>query len=171
MKKKNYRGAERRKFIRQEYLVPLAYKVCEKKTVSKLLDGYTADISKAGLLCNIKDKVKLRDLLWLSFNRQTLCICEGLEKRSLVYQSGVIGKVVRAQRKKDGTYNVGIQFVTREEKNLTNIYPKFHFLKEKMLSEMKEEEGDSEEQGWEEERQIQEEERQKFLEENENTER
>ena len=106
--------------------------MCKRSTVSKILQGYTSNISHAGLLCNIKDKVKKDDILWLSFNRDILDFCADLEKSSLVYQNGVIGKVVRTERKTDGTYNVGIQFITREEKNLTNIYPKIHFLEKQM---------------------------------------
>jgi len=130
MAKNIYAGLERRKFVRLDYVVPLAYKVCKKKTVSKILQGYTADISRAGLLCNFKDKVHKNDILWLAFDRATLAICEDIERRSLIYQNGIVGKVVRIEpKKKDGTYNIGVQFLTREEKNLTHIYPKIHFLK------------------------------------------
>lgn len=132
MTKDSYKGKERRQFVRLDYLAPLACKVCKRSTVSKILQGYTSNISQAGLLCNIKDKVKKDDLLWLSFNRDILDFCADLEKRSLVYQNGVIGKVVRIERKIDGTYDIGIQFITREEKNLTNIYPKVYFLEKQM---------------------------------------
>lgn len=128
MKKNIYRGMERRKFIRLDYIYPLAYKVCKKKTIHQLLQGYSANISQSGLFCNIESKVKKNDILWLSFDRDTLSICEGIEKRSVIYQGGIIGKVVRIKNNRDGTRNVGIQFITREEKNLTHIYPKFYFL-------------------------------------------
>lgn len=124
-----YKGPERRKFMRLDYRAPLAYKVCKEEIINKLLQGYTADISQSGLLCNINNKVDKDDILWLSFDRDILNICEGLEKRSLIYQKGIIAKVVRIEKKDDNTYNVGVQFVTREEKNLTNIYPRFEILK------------------------------------------
>lgn len=124
-----YQAAERRQFVRLDYRTPLAYKVCKKRTIFKLLKGYIANISQAGLLCSLKEKVNKEDILWLSFDRATLIICKDLEKRSFVYQNGIIGKVVRIEHKSDGIYQVGIQFITREEKNLTNIYPKIHFLK------------------------------------------
>lgn len=124
----SYQGPERRQWVRLDYTTPLAYKVCRKETIAKLLQGYTADISQAGLLCNIKDIVNLDDILWLSFDRATLSICADLEKRTLIYQNGIIGKVVRRKHKDDGTCAVGVRFLTREEKNLTNIYPKIHFL-------------------------------------------
>lgn len=129
MAKTAYKGPERRKFVRLKFSVPLAYKVCKKKTISKLLQGYTSNISQVGLLCNIKERIHKNDLLWLAFDRTTLAICEQLEKESFIYQNGIIGKVARIERKKNGTYDIGIQFITRKEKHLTYIYPKIYFLK------------------------------------------
>jgi len=133
-----YSGQERRDFTRLDYKTPLAYKVCRQETINKLLQGYTQDISRSGLLCNIKDRVNKDDILWLSFDRSTLNIFEEIERRSLIYQSGIIAKVVRIESRNDDTFNVGVQFITREEKNLTNIYTKFHFV-EKQLEEEKRE--------------------------------
>lgn len=131
MKKDTYKRTERREFVRLDYVTPFAYKVCKKKTISKLVKGYTSNISQAGLLCNIKDKVKKDDILWVSFDRDTLDICQDIEKRSFIYQNGIIGKVARTKQQKDGTYNVGVQFITREEKNLTHIYPEVYFLEKR----------------------------------------
>ena len=128
MTKDNYKGPERRQFVRLDYVMPLAYKVCKKKTISRLVQGYTSNVSTAGLLCNIKDNVKKNDILWISFDRDTLNFCRDLEKRSLIYQNGIIGKAMRIEHRKDGTYDVGIQFITREEKNLTHIYPEIYFF-------------------------------------------
>jgi c-di-GMP-binding flagellar brake protein YcgR len=122
-----YAGPERREFIRLDYVSPMGLKVCSIETISKLLSGYTSDISQAGLLCSVKEKVSQDDILWLSFDRSTLEFCRELEKRVLVYQNGVIGKVVRVELK-DDNYNVGVRFITVEEKNSTHIYPKIHFL-------------------------------------------
>lgn len=133
--KNKYTGLERRNFVRLDYSVPFACKVCKKETISKLLEGYTSDISQGGVLCHIKDKVKEGDILWLSFDRSALIICTEIDKRSLIYQNGIIGKVVRIEDLEDNSYDVGVQFVTREEKNMTNIYPKIHFLQQTELNE------------------------------------
>lgn len=122
-----YSGSERREFARLDYVTPLGFKVCKQETISKLLNGYTSDISQAGLLCNVREKVNQDDILWLSFDRSTLDFCQALEKRALIYQSGIIGKVVRVEPM-DDSYYVGIRFITIEEKNSTHIYPKVHFL-------------------------------------------
>jgi len=119
---------ERREFIRREYPVPLGFKICNKDTVSKLCAGYTVDISQSGLLCNIRQKVNQDDILWLSFDRQTLDYCREMEKRVLIYQNGIIGNVTRVKAEEAGNYKVGIKFITRQEKDAGNIYPQTYFL-------------------------------------------
>jgi hypothetical protein len=128
---KEYHGPERRQFVRLDYITPLAYKICDPKTIEKLLQGYTVNVSQAGVFCKIKEKVSCDDILWLSFDRTTLGICQEVEKRCLIYQNGIIGKVVRVEQKDENNFYVGIQFITREEKNLSYIYPKIYFLKMK----------------------------------------
>lgn len=132
--KKVYKGKERRGFVRLSYSVPLDLKVCKRETISKLLEGYTSDISQSGLLCNIKDKVKKGDIIWLCFDRATLNICEELEKKAFIYQGGIVGRVARIGNKGNKTYDVGIKFISRQEDNLTRIYPKAHFIKQGLES-------------------------------------
>ena len=109
---------ERREFTRIDYATPLAYKVCKKETLSKLLNGYTSNISSAGLLCNVRETVNPEDVLWLSFDRGVLSVCAELEKRVFIYQNGIIGKVIRVEAKGYDNYDVGIRFLTREEQNV-----------------------------------------------------
>lgn len=129
--KKKYQGFDRRKFVRLDYVSPLVYKICKKENIDKLLKGNTSNISESGILCNMEDKVNEDDILWLSFDKETIEFCKKLEETSLVYQGGVVGKVVRVEQKEDGKYNVGIRFITREEYNSTHIYPQIYFLDEK----------------------------------------
>jgi hypothetical protein len=119
---------ERRKFTRLDFTAPFAFKVCSKETISRLLKGYTANISESGIFCNITQRVNKDDILWLSFDRATLSFCESLEKNTLIYQGGIVGKVVRVEDKPDGSFDAGLQFITREEENTTHIFPKVHFL-------------------------------------------
>ena len=80
-------------------------------------------------MCTIKQKVEAEDILWLAFDRDTLTICQDMEKSSLVYQNGIIGKVVRVEPKEDNTYKVGINFITREEKDILDTgHIEKHFL-------------------------------------------
>jgi hypothetical protein len=114
--------SERREFLRLDYTAPLALKVCNKETITRLLEGYTSNISEAGMLCNIKECVNPDDILWLSFDRGILSICEELEKRVLIYQNGIIGKVVRVNPKGLNNFDVGIKFLTRGERDWKNVY-------------------------------------------------
>lgn len=124
----NYIESEQRKFVRSEYSVPLGFKICNKETISKLCAGYSVNISQSGISCNIREKVNPDDILWLSFDRATLDFCRELEKRVLIYQNGIIGNVIRVEPEDTGSYNIGIKFITREEKNLGNIYPQTYFF-------------------------------------------
>jgi hypothetical protein len=120
---------ERRSFTRLEYSVPLGFKICNKETISKLCAGYSVNISQSGISCSICEKVNPDDILWLSFDRATLDFCRDLEERVLIYQNGIIGNVTRVEPEEPGSYNIGIRFITREEKNLGNIYPQTYFFK------------------------------------------
>jgi hypothetical protein len=128
--KKKFSGAERREFVRFDFVNPLAFKVCKKKTISQLLDGYTSNVSRGGLRCSVKERVPKNSVLWLSFDRGLLDVCRGIERKCLIYQNGVLGKVIWSKKRINSTYDVGIRFITREEKNLTHIYPKIHFVPE-----------------------------------------
>ncbi|MFH0855485.1 MAG: PilZ domain-containing protein [Candidatus Omnitrophota bacterium] len=112
-------STERREFTRLDYSTPLAYKVCKKETISKLLEGYTSNVSSAGLLCNVKEGVSPEDIVWLSFDRGVLSVCAELEKRVFIYQNGIIGKVVRVESKGLDNFDVGVRFITREEQGIT----------------------------------------------------
>ncbi len=117
MQEDKYNGPDRRKFVRIEYSEPLNYKVCKPETISKLLSGYTQNISQTGLLCKIKNSVPADSILWLSFDMDTLELCKEIEARSVIVQRGVLGKVVRVSSCPDGSFDIGICFLTREEKN------------------------------------------------------
>jgi hypothetical protein len=108
--------------------VPLGFKVCNKDTITKLCAGYSVNISQSGISCSIREKVNPDDILWISFDRDTLDFCKELEKRVLIYQNGIIGNVTRVQSNEPGTYSVGVRFITREERNLGNIYPQTYFF-------------------------------------------
>ncbi|MFH1248126.1 MAG: PilZ domain-containing protein [Candidatus Omnitrophota bacterium] len=116
-----YSGVEKRRFSRVEYSAPLAYKICKQETLLKLFCGYTVNISQSGLLCNIQDNVGIEDILWLSFEKNILNVCKELEKSSLIYQNGIIGKVNRINNNNNGTWDIGVQFLTRTEKNYNRI--------------------------------------------------
>ena len=124
----NFQEQERRKFLRLDYITPLAFKICKPETIAKILQGYTVNVSQAGLLCHINAAVNPEDIIWVSFDRATLIICQEIEKNCFIYQGGIVGKVVRVENREDGTYTAGIKFIIREEQNLDHIYPELYLL-------------------------------------------
>ncbi|MFC1704415.1 PilZ domain-containing protein [Candidatus Omnitrophota bacterium] len=117
---------ERREFIRLSYNRPLMYKVCKKATISKILKGYTHNISSAGLMCNLQEKVPKDCILWLQLDPGALSLCEEIERRSVIIQHGVLAKVVWEKKKgENDSYDIGVCFITREEKKYSDVFEKF----------------------------------------------
>ena len=121
MEEKKLQGKDRRQYIRLNYRRPFDYKVCREDTVSSLLSGYARNISQAGLLCNLDKEVPRDSTLWLRLDLATLHICQEIEKRSVILQNGVLGRVAWSKHQKDGSYEIGVRFLTKEEKGHQEI--------------------------------------------------
>lgn len=116
MSKTSHQPEERRQFIRLSYKTPLMYKVCKQSTISKMMEGYTQNISKAGLMCNIKGIIPKAATLWLKLDMGALSLCKEIERRCIIIQQGILGQVAWLKKLSDNSYDVGVRFVTREEK-------------------------------------------------------
>lgn len=132
--KNEYKGAERRQFVRLPYRSPLRYKICKEDTIKKLMSGYTENISQSGLLCNIKDQVPLDCVLWLALDMGILSICSTIERNSVILQHGILGRVIRTYQKKNGSFDVGVRFLTRSETDNKSLFEKV-YVDEAMLTE------------------------------------
>ncbi|MEK6715418.1 MAG: PilZ domain-containing protein [Candidatus Omnitrophota bacterium] len=130
--KDNHNGKERRQFIRLPYRSPLKYKVCKEETIKKLMFGYSENISQSGLLCNIKEPVSVDSVLWLALDMGMLSICADIEKNAIILQHGVLGRVVRTYQKKDGSFDVGVRFLIRNELGSRDLFEKV-YLDEGMM--------------------------------------
>jgi hypothetical protein len=108
--------AERREFVRLSYRAPLMYKVCKQTTISRIMEGYTRNISKAGLMCNIKGLVPKDCTLWLKLDLGALSMCKEIEKGCVILQQGILGKVAWLSKLEDESCDVGVRFITRKEK-------------------------------------------------------
>jgi len=113
---KNPQGEERRQFIRLSYKTPLMYKVCKKSTITKIMEGYTHNISESGLMCNINGIIPKAATLWLKLDMGALSLCQEIEKRCVVIQQGILGQVAWLKKLSDQSYDVGVRFLTRKEK-------------------------------------------------------
>ncbi len=116
MRNKNVNATERRAVVRVTCQTPLTFKVCKEETISKIMEGYTHDISPDGLRCTITEKVPMGCTLWLRLDKDALGMCEEIERKAVILQQGILGKVIWIDKQKNNSYDVGLQFVTREEK-------------------------------------------------------
>ena len=80
------------------------------------MEGYTRDISKDGVRCTVPEKVPIGCTLWLQLDRDALIMCEEIEKKAVILQHGILGKVVWIEEQEKNQYEVGLQFLIREEK-------------------------------------------------------
>lgn len=126
MIRKEHLGAERRQFIRLPYRRPLNYKVCKEDTIKKMMFGYAENISQSGLLCNIKESVPIDSVLWLALDMGALSICSEIEKNSIILQRGILGRVIRTYPKKDGSFDVGVRFLTRNETGSSDLFQRVY---------------------------------------------
>lgn len=126
MNRGKYKGKEKRQFIRLSYKTPLRYKVCKKDTIKKIMFGYTQNVSQSGLFCNIKEHVPLNSVLWLVLDMGALNICSEVERRSVILQHGILGRVVREHHKRDGSFDVGVRFLTRQTQADKDLFQKVY---------------------------------------------
>ena len=109
------KASERRTGVRISCQTPLTFKVCKEETISKIMAGYTQNISPDGLRCNISDNVPIGCVLWLKLDKDALILCEEIEKKSVILQQGILGKVIWVEKQNTDSYDIGLQFITREE--------------------------------------------------------
>ena len=117
MNTKNANITERRATVRLTCQTPLIFKVCREDILSKLMEGYTQDVSRDGLRCTISNRVPKGCTLWLKLDRDALAMCEEVEKKAVILQQGILGKVVWIDKRADKNYEIGLQFIIREVKN------------------------------------------------------
>ena len=114
----------RREFFRVDFTVPLEFKSylvpqAEKfGTVSELSSGATQNLSQSGILFETTENPpQLSSILWMNLDIRTLNICREIETRALIFQNGLLGRVVRVEENpaKDHAFDVGVCFLTQDQ--------------------------------------------------------
>ena len=121
----NYTDAEKREFFRLNYKTPIRFKSYEIKNLEKSaklagsLEGTTRNISQNGVLFQTDDSPpQLSSIVWMSLDMRTLKICQEIESKALIFNNGVLGKVVRVEEdsQTDNTYDIGVCFLRKDQK-------------------------------------------------------
>ena len=116
--------AEKREFFRLNFKTPIQFKSYESKELrnsAKLagpMEGSTRNISQNGVLFQTEDNPpQLSSIVWMSLDMRTLKICQEIEQKAIIFNNGVLGKVVRVEEDTNNrnTYDVGVCFLRKEQ--------------------------------------------------------
>ena len=121
---------ERREFFRLNFTTPIRFKTCDIKQIEKkspadtALDGSTRNISQAGILFQTENEPpQLSSILWMNLDMRTLKICQEIESKALIFNNGVLGKVVRVEEDahNDNAYDIGVCFLRKDQKDSKEV--------------------------------------------------
>lgn len=109
----------RREYFRLDYRRPVKFRVIEDSPESgEVRLGTSANVSESGILFSSSVIPKIASILWMDMDLRTLKICKEIEKRAVVYQKGLLGRVVRLEQDPEtDAYNIGVCFVTQDTSN------------------------------------------------------
>jgi hypothetical protein len=123
----DYRGEERRKFKRFDFEKAVHCREIissgDKKSFSSVVKGAVKNLSASGILFALDsiDIPNVSNLLLLELEYHTASICRELERRSLIARNRFLGKVVRVVDNLDGTSDVGVALVPKNDDLLSEI--------------------------------------------------
>ena len=124
---------ERRDFFRIKFNVPVNFRSYSgvRSNTAKIAGsaGLSAravsqNISQSGILFQIENNPpQLSSLVWMDLDLRTLSICKEIEKRALIFNHGVLGRVVRVEEDTNNTsrYDIGVCFLTQDQKNSREV--------------------------------------------------
>lgn len=116
-----YKGKDRRKFLRYSYSKPMKFGVIDtlkdKTLLNGLMDAISKNLSASGILfiTNVNTVPNISSLLALDLDYKTVNICSEIESSALILKNKVIGRVVRIEDNEDGTCDIGVAFVRKTD--------------------------------------------------------
>ncbi len=113
---------ERREYFRLKFNTPLEFKAYETPETGPraALSASTRNISQSGVLFQTDQAPpKLSSIVWMNLDMRTLKICQEIESKALIFNKGVLGKVVRVEEDADNSnaYDVGVVFLSSSDKD------------------------------------------------------
>ena len=120
---------ERREFFRLKFETPVkfkSYSAAKKQAEQTLLSasGVSQNISQTGILFQTNaTPPQLSSILWMHLDIRTLKICQEIEKRAIIFNDGLLGKVVRVEEdaKNQNLYDIGVCFFTQDQKDSREV--------------------------------------------------
>ena len=122
---------ERREFLRLNFRSPVEFicfspdKLNQSKPQAAASDqAVSENISPSGILFRTENRhPEVSSVLWMNVDIRTLRICQEIEKRAIILNSGILGRVVRVEEdtKNNRAYDVGVCFLTQDQRNSKEI--------------------------------------------------
>lgn len=113
---------ERRQFLRCDYEKPIHYSIIstpkDKKSPFSLFKAVSKNLSASGILFITKanDVPEISSLLILDLDYKTANVCHEIDKRALIKNNRLLGRVVRIEDNENGTCGVGIAFINKSDR-------------------------------------------------------
>ena len=121
-------GQERREFFRVHFKQPLEFKSysAQKSAIAAQApgQGVSQNISPSGILFRIENNPpELSSILWMNLDIRTLSICKEIERRALIHNDGLLGRVVRVEEdsEKENAYDIGVCFLTQDQQSSKEV--------------------------------------------------
>ena len=127
---------ERREFFRLNFSTPVRFKTCDVKKSQKsetISEASAKNISQTGILFQTENNPpQLSSILWMDLDMRTLKICQEIESKALIFNNGVLGKVVRVEEGslKNNAYDVGVCFLRQDQKDSREVQQILNTLSE-----------------------------------------
>ena len=118
----NEEREERRQFLRCGYEKPIHYSIIsapkDKKSPFSLFKAVSKNLSASGILFITKtnDVPEISSLLILDLDYKTANVCHEIDKRALIKNNRLLGRVVRIEDNENGTCGVGIAFINKSDR-------------------------------------------------------
>jgi len=113
-----FEGNDRREFLRYEYAKPLHFSIVsspkDRNSTPNLVNAITKNLSASGILFQTKEIPDIASLLILDLDFKTAKICREIERRAMIINNKLLGKVVRIEDSENGMCDVGVAFVTKD---------------------------------------------------------
>jgi len=114
---------DRREYFRVNFKTPVEFRTYPSKA-PQAQRGSSQNISQSGILFQTENiPPQLSSLVWMNLDIRTLSICKEIERKALVLNNGLVGKVVRVEEDADNMrlYDIGVCFLTRDKKESSEI--------------------------------------------------
>ena len=109
-------SSERREFLRVHFNQPIEY-----QRVPKDLNGVQAssvNVSPSGIMFQTpQNPPDISSIVLMNLDYRTISICKEIEKRALILNNQIVGRVVRVEESPENStaFDVGVCFLTQDQ--------------------------------------------------------